>query len=373
MTPLEYAQTLITIPSLTPEDKGCLTFIGEKLKTLGFSLEFFPAPPALNLWARRGTEGPLVCFAGHTDVVPTGEESAWQSPPFVPTVRGDRLYGRGVADMKGAIAAFLTALERFLAQKPHHTGSIGLLLTSAEESCSELGTLIVVKALEARGEKITYCVVGEPSSEHTLGDIIKNGRRGSLNGQLTIYGKQGHIAYPHLADNPIHTALRVLSQLQQMAWDQGNEYFPPTSFQFSNIFSGTGATNVIPGTLKCQFNFRFTPEVTASFLQERVVSLLTQEKIHYDLTWDLSGEPFLTPEGTLTKVCQQAVQAILGISPILSTGGGTSDARFIAPTGAQVLELGLCNDSIHQVNENILLADLDKLSLIYEQVLAHLL
>ncbi len=366
---LALTQQLIRIPSITPEDKGCLDIIAARLKKLGFTIEFFPCQKANNLWARRGTTGPVFCFAGHTDVVATGPLEQWQSPPFEPTIRDGYLYGRGAADMKSGVAAFIIAIENFLQVHPNHHGSIALLITSAEEGPSELGTPVVIKALEARGEKINYCIVGEPSSQNQLGDTIKNGRRGSMHGKLTVHGKQGHIAYPHLATNPIHAASKAIAELIALEWDKGNEYFQPTQLQFYEIQAGTGAGNVIPGVLTCGFNFRFSPEVSAPQLQQRVQAVLTAQQLKYDISWELSGMPFLTKVGKLVNACQDVIEAQLGIKTTLSTSGGTSDGRFIAPTGAEVVELGVSNATIHQINECVALTELEQLVKLYDGIL----
>jgi succinyl-diaminopimelate desuccinylase len=326
-----------------------------------------------NLWARRGTTTPLFAFAGHTDVVPTGPLADWDTDPFEPVVRDGYLYGRGAADMKSSIAAMVTACERFVPEHSGHTGSIAFLITSDEEGPSINGTVKVIEALEARGEKITWCLVGEPSSKDQTGDIIKNGRRGSLNGVLTIKGRQGHVAYPQLADNPIHRAGPVLAELASLEWDRGNEYFPPTTFQVSNIRAGTGAENVIPGSIELQFNLRFSTESTADSLKSRITAVLDDHKLNYDIRWRLSGQPFLTPAGELVEAARHAIQATTGIATELSTSGGTSDGRFVAPTGAQVVELGPVNATIHQTNECVNIAELDRLSAIYEEILKQLL
>ena len=370
---LELAQQLIARPSLTPKDEGCLELMIERLKPLGFEIHRLRFGQVDNLWARRGSAKPLVVFAGHTDVVPTGPREKWRSDPFVPTIRDGFLYGRGAADMKGSLAAFITAIEDFVAQHPNHRGSIGLLITSDEEGPSVDGTVKVVEWLEARGEKIDCCLVGEPSCVTTLGDTIKNGRRGSLNGRLTILGKQGHIAYPHLVRNPIHLAAPLLTELTAIEWDWGNEFFPPTSFQISNIHAGTGAENVVPGQLEITFNFRYSTAVTDSELKLRVETLLKNHGLEYQLTWSLSGLPFLTPPGTLVQAVRQAIQTELGLETTLSTTGGTSDGRFIAPTGAQVVELGPLNATIHQIDECVAVADLGRLARVYGLALTYLL
>ena len=370
---LELTKDLISRPSVTPEDFGCQQLLADRLSAVGFTVEHLRFGDTDNIWARRGTEGPLLTFAGHTDVVPTGPEDKWTSPPFEPTIRDGLLYGRGTADMKGSIAAFVTACERFIAEHSAHTGSIAFLITSDEEGPATGGTVKVIETLEARNEKIDWCLVGEPSSTNKVGDIVKNGRRGSLNGRLTVKGKQGHIAYPHLAENPIHTLTPALTELCNVEWDQGNDDFPPTSFQVSNLNSGTGVTNVIPGTAELVFNFRYSTEVTHELLQQRVEAILDQHNINYELSWELSGKPFRTASGALVDATKHAIKAITGYDTELSTSGGTSDGRFIAPTGAQVVELGPLNATIHQINECVSVADLDTLSDIYEVLLGQLL
>ena len=371
---LQWAKTLIQRPSITPDDAGCLPLIGDHLKKLGFTLEPLRFGEVENLWARRGNQGPLFCFAGHTDVVPPGPLAAWETPPFDPQVDAQGfLRGRGAADMKGSIAAMLTAVERFLTDCPNPEGSLAFLLTSDEEGPAVNGTVKVIEHLEARHEKITWCLVGEPSSTQQLGDVIKNGRRGSLGARLVIHGKQGHVAYPHLAANPIHLAAPALNALVNECWDQGNDHFPATSLQISNIQAGTGATNVIPGQLEVLFNFRFSTENNEASLRQRTEALLDAHGLRYDLEWQLSGQPFLTPSGRLVEATCQSISQVTGIQPQLSTSGGTSDGRFIAPTGAEVIELGPLNATIHQVNERVKAADLDQLSLIYEKMLHQLL
>ena len=370
---LTLAKELISRPSVTPEDAGCQAYLGERLTALGFTLEPMPFEEVTNLWARRGTEGPLFCFAGHTDVVPSGPEELWRFPPFEPTEADGFLWGRGAADMKGSIAAFITALERFIKKNPNHQGSISLLITSDEEGPFINGTTRVVDTLEARNEKITWCIVGEPSSTTQVGDVIKNGRRGSISGSLTIKGKQGHVAYPHLVRNPIHLAAPALAELSQEVWDEGNEFFPPTSFQISNIHAGTGATNVVPGELKVEFNLRFSTEITDTEIRKRVAAILDHHQLKWHIDWTLSGQAFLTAAGSLVDACHDAIKQVTGLETELSTAGGTSDGRFIAPTGAQVIELGPINATIHQIDERVSIADLDKLSEIYEQILTKLL
>lgn len=368
------AQQLIQIDSVTPDDKGCQNLIADYLSPLGFKIESMPFGEVSNLWARKGDQGPFIVFAGHTDVVPTGPETAWTYPPFSAHIEGDLLYGRGAADMKSSIACFMVACKRFIQENPQHKGSIGFLITSDEEGPAVDGTVKVIETLEARNEKFEYCLVGEPSSSNKLGDSIKNGRRGSLSGHLTIKGVQGHIAYPELAENPIHTFAPALEQLVHLQWDHGNEYFPPTSFQISNINGGTGATNVIPGNLEVLFNFRFSTEHTPDTLKEGVHAVLDHHKLDYTLDWNLSGLPFITPaNGELIQAVKQATNKVLGYTPELSTGGGTSDGRFIATTGAQVIELGPLNATIHKIDENVSVTDLNNLTDIYYQTLINLL
>lgn len=370
---LEFSLDLMRQPSVTPNDHNCQNLMAQRLAKVGFNIENMRFADVDNLWARRGVSEPVFCFAGHTDVVPTGQLSQWNSDPFAPEIRDGVLYGRGAADMKTALAAMVVATERFVAKHPNHKGSIAYLITSDEEGPSINGTVKVIETLEARQEKITWCLVGEPSSTKQLGDIIKNGRRGSLNGVLTVTGKQGHVAYPHLAANPIHLAAAAINELCQSLWDNGNEYFPATSFQISNIQAGTGATNVIPGDLKVTFNFRYSTEVTADELKKRVTDVLDRHNLNYNIDWTLSGLPFLTPVGALVDAARNAIKAVNGVDAELSTSGGTSDGRFIAPTGAQVLELGVLNASIHQINEHVLVSDLEPLANIYEKILENLL
>ncbi len=370
---IDLARQLIKRNSTTPDDAGCQALIAERLKPLGFHVESMRFGDVDNLWARRGTEGSLFCFAGHTDVVPTGSENRWKQPPFEAAIADGMLYGRGSADMKGSIAAFVTACERFIAAHPDHKGSIAFLLTSDEEGPAVDGTVKVIETLEARNEKINWCLVGEPTSMKLLGDGVKNGRRGSLTGYLTVLGVQGHVAYPHLADNPVYRFAPVLSELCATEWDRGNAYFPPTSFQIANINAGTGANNVIPGELEVMFNFRFSTEQTSEGLQRKVEALLNRHGLNYRLTWSLSGNPFLTETGELLPATVAAVREITGIEPEVNTKGGTSDGRFIAPTGAQVLELGPLNTTIHKVDECVDIDDLTRLSTIYETILKKLL
>lgn len=370
---LDLACELISRPSVTPEDAGCQALMCSRLEALGFQLHALRFGEVVNFWAVRGDQGPILAFAGHTDVVPPGPEDQWQSPPFVPTVTEGMLRGRGAADMKGSLAAMVCACEAFVAQYPDHQGRIAFLITSDEEGIAVDGTVKVVDWLEQRGDKITWCIVGEPSSTSKVGDVIKNGRRGSLGGVLTVKGKQGHVAYPHLADNPIHRVAPALAELAAEQWDLGNAFFPATSFQISNFHSGSGTTNVIPGSAQVIFNFRFSTEVTEAQLRSRTEAILNKHTLDYDLAWHLSGQPFLTPEGALVQAVQSAVEQETGYAPQLSTAGGTSDGRFIAPTGAQVVELGPVNATIHQINEQVRAADLDTLTRIYQRVLEHLL
>lgn len=370
---LALTKQLIAEASVTPDDKNCQTILAERLRAAGFDIEPLHFGDTKNFWARKGTAAPLVCFAGHTDVVPSGPEEHWTSPPFVPTERDGKLYGRGTADMKTSIAAFVTACERFIADCPDHAGSLALLITSDEEGDAHDGTTRVVDVLAGRGETIDYCIVGEPTAVDTLGDTIKNGRRGSLSGNLTVKGKQGHIAYPHLAVNPIHTFAPALAELAASEWDKGNAYFPPTGFQISNIKGGTGATNVIPGELNVRFNFRFSTESSAESLKERVHAILDKHGVEYDLQWSLSGQPFLTEAGRLTEVAQEACAEVCGVRAELSTSGGTSDGRFIKAIAAELIELGPVNASIHQIDEHIETAAVAQLSAIYEGILCRLL
>jgi len=370
---LELAKALIEKESVTPEDMQCQELMGDILAPLGFNLETMWFEEVVNLWARKGTEKPLVCFAGHTDVVPTGPHENWTYPPFEPTVVDGMLYGRGAADMKGSIAAFLTATERFVKNHPNHKGSIAYLITADEEGPSVNGTVKVIETLEARNEKIDMCLVGEPSSTKECGDVIKNGRRGSLGAVMTVKGIQGHVAYPHLAKNPIHLVAPALADMAAEEWDQGNEFFPATSFQISNINGGTGATNVIPGEVQIIFNFRFSTELTQDDLKRRTHAIMDKYGFDYEIDWKLSGQPFLTDEGSLVDATVEAIKHVTNIDTELSTAGGTSDGRFIAPTGAQVVELGPINATIHQVNEHVSVDDLEKLTDIYERILENLL
>ena len=370
---IELAAALVSRPSVTPDDHGCQRLLSARLDKMGFVCEPMRFGDVDNLWARMGREDPLFCFAGHTDVVPAGPLADWRYHPFRGQVHDGVLYGRGAADMKGGIAAFITACERFFAGGNKIKGSLALLLTSDEEGAAVDGTAKVIEALEARGEKITWCLIGEPSSEQTTGDVIKNGRRGSLGGELVVKGVQGHVAYPQLANNPLHAFAPALAQLAATAWDSGNESFPPTTFQVSNLHGGAGAGNVIPGECRALFNFRFSTEQTPQTLKTRMEEILRRHEIDYELDWRLSGLPFLTPAGELVEAGRQAVQEIVGVKPRLSTAGGTSDGRFIAPTGAQVLELGPPNATIHQANERVAVNDLEVLSAIYQRILEKLL
>lgn len=364
---------LIRRASVTPVDAGCMELLAARLSSSGFREERLDFADTQNLWLRRGTAKPLFVFLGHTDVVPPGPVESWQSPPFEPTIRADKLYGRGAADMKGGIAAFVTAVERFVANCPEHLGSIAILLTSDEEGIATHGIVKVVEVLETRNEKIDWCLVGEPSSNQTVGDVIRVGRRGSLCAKLTVFGVQGHVAYPEKADNPIHRLAPALTALTEEIWDQGNNFFPPTTLQISNIHAGTGAENIIPGSLEVLFNLRFCTESTEISIKKRVHDLLDQYNLSYDLEWRLSGLPFLTAKGRLIEAAHAAIRAVTGLETQDDTGGGTSDGRFIAPTGAEVIELGSVNASIHKIDEHVDLDDLESLSLIYEQILLNLL
>jgi len=370
---LDLAIDLISRPSVTPEDAGCQALMMKHLAESGFRNEAMRFEEVDNFWARRGDAGPVLCFAGHTDVVPSGPAEEWNSEPFDPEIRKGLLYGRGSADMKGSLAAMLTATERFVAAHPDHGGSIAFLITSDEEGPAKNGTVKVVESLEARKEKIDWCLVGEPSSVSKVGDTVKNGRRGSLGCVLNVRGIQGHVAYPQLARNPVHQVAPALAELAETEWDLGNDFFPKTTFQISNIHAGTGATNVIPGTCQVTFNFRFSTETTHQALRERVEAVLDRHGLDYTIDWNLSGQPFLTPPGELVEAAQKAIKAVMDFDTELSTAGGTSDGRFIAPTGAQVLELGPLNATIHQVNECVSVEDLDHLSAMYEQILENLL
>ncbi len=370
---LELTRQLISRPSVTPDDQDCQLLIAEHLAAMGFNVEHHRYGEVDNLWARRGNKQPLFVFAGHTDVVPPGPVAQWTHDPFTPTISGNTLYGRGAADMKGSIAAMISACERFIADHAEHEGSIAFLITSDEEGPATDGTVKIVELLQQRGVNIDYCLVGEPTSTATIGDVIKNGRRGSLSGTLTVRGTQGHIAYPHLADNPIHRFAPALKDLVSEQWDQGNAFFPPTSFQISNINAGTGANNVIPGSVEVLFNLRFSTEITEARIRQRIEQILDAHALDYDLVWALSGNPFLTPSGELIDASAAAIKKLRQFDAELSTSGGTSDGRFIAPTGAQVLELGPVNASIHKVDEHIDVDELELLSRIYHEILVRLL
>jgi succinyl-diaminopimelate desuccinylase len=370
---LRLTEELMSRASVSPADGGCQALMIQRLQAIGFTVENLRYGPVDNFWATRGAGGPVFCFAGHTDVVPAGPREEWHSDPFVPTVRDGRLYGRGAADMKSGLAAMVTACEEFVARHPAHRGTIAFLITSDEEGPSVDGTRRVVETLRERGQGIDWCLVGEPSSESTLGDTIKIGRRGSLSGRLTVHGIQGHIAYPQFADNPVHAVAPALAELAARVWDRGNEHFQPTTFQVSNIAAGTGAPNVIPGELKARFNLRFSTEQSVDGLKMVVEELLRRHRVKYSLDWFISGQPFLTVPGELSQAAVRAVQEQLQITPVLSTGGGTSDGRFIAPMGAQVIELGHTNETIHKVNECVRVADLDRLQALYRRILELLL
>lgn len=369
---LALTMALIAKPSVTPDDAGCQPLMADRLAALGFNIEMLPFHDTLNMWARHGKGKPLFCFAGHTDVVPSGPSEKWLTPPFTPTIIDNMLYGRGAADMKGSLAAMVVATERFIALYPDPAFNLAFLITSDEEGPFINGTVKVVETLEARQEKIRWCLVGEPSSGTRLGDVIKNGRRGSLTGHLTVKGVQGHVAYPHLADNPVHKAAPALAALASEAWDNGNAFFPATSFQIANINAGTGASNVIPGEMTVMFNFRYSTELTAEQIQQRVYTILDKFNLSYQLDWTYNGLPFLTDSGDLVAATVAAVQDIAGLTPRLETTGGTSDGRFIAPTGAQVIELGPCNATIHKINECVSIPDLTQLTEIYLQLLINL-
>ena len=364
---------LISRNSVTPIDGGCQQVMGERLAAAGFTVEALDFGNVQNLWAKRGQSGPVLCFAGHTDVVPTGPLEEWRSDPFKPSIRDGMLYGRGAADMKSGLAAMITATEAFVSTHPDHRGTIAFLITSDEEGPSVDGTKRVVEALKLRGERIDYCVVGEPSSEREVGDTIKIGRRGSLSGRLTVHGVQGHVAYPQVAENPVHTLAPALAELTTLVWDQGDEFFQPTTFQISNLNAGTGAPNVIPGELRARFNLRFSPAQTVARLQETVEAILRKHGVRYTLEWYVSGEPFYTAPGELSAAAVAAVEAVMNTTPKLSTGGGTSDGRFIAPMGAQVVELGVTNATIHKVNECVRIEEIEALHLMYRGILERLL
>lgn len=370
---LELCCDLIRRPSVTPADCGCQALMMERLSAIGFECTPLQFGDVANFWATRGSGGPILVFAGHTDVVPTGPEAQWDTPPFEPTLKGDTLFGRGTADMKASLAAMIVACEEFVASHPNHSGRIGFLITSDEEGPAVDGTVRIMEYLQQQGEQIDWCLVGEPSSTTELGDVIKNGRRGSLNATLTIHGTQGHIAYPHLADNPIHRAAPALQALTTQTWDEGNSFFPPTSMQISNINGGTGATNVIPGDLEVVFNFRFSTELTDMDLRQRTEAILDAHSLDYTIAWSLSGQPFLTPSGELVDAAVASIRKVTGLETQLSTSGGTSDGRFIAPSGAQVVELGPINATIHKLNEEVHAPDLPRLAAIYRGILEELL
>jgi succinyl-diaminopimelate desuccinylase len=370
---VELTEALIARPSVTPADEGCQELLAQRLAAAGFEIERLRYGNVENLWARRGNGSPVLCFAGHTDVVPTGPLEEWRSDPFKPTVRDGVLYGRGAADMKSALAAMATATEQFVREHPHHRGALVFLITSDEEGPSVDGTRRVVETLRERGERIDWCIVGEPSSEHSIGDTVKIGRRGSLSGRLTVHGVQGHIAYPQLAVNPVHSLAPALAELVSRVWDQGNEHFQPTTFQVSNLTAGTGAPNVIPGELKARFNLRYSPVQQIDQLKRTVEEILQRHQVKYTLEWYVSGEPFYTPPGPLLAAVSAAVRSVTGREPQLSTGGGTSDGRFIAPLGAEVVELGVVNASLHKVNECVRIEEIDQLHAIYLQSLRNLL
>lgn len=370
---LELTKELIGRPSVSPADGGCQALMIERLAAIGFRVEPLPFGPVENFWATRGSGGPVFCFAGHTDVVPTGPLEEWSSDPFSPVIKDGLLYGRGAADMKSGLAAMVTAVEEFVGAHPYHRGSIAFLITSDEEGPSVDGTRRVVEVLKARRERIDWCLVGEPSSESRLGDMVKIGRRGSLSGRLTVHGIQGHVAYPQTADNPVHAFAPALTELVSRTWDQGNAHFQPTTFQVSNLSAGTGAPNVIPGELKARFNVRFSTEQTVESIQATVEDILRRHGVKYSLEWFVSGYPFLTEPGVLSDAVARAVREELNLTPQLSTSGGTSDGRFIAPMGAQVIELGVVNATIHKVNECVRVADIDRLHTLYRRTLELLL
>lgn len=368
---IELAQQLIKRPSLSPSDEGCQQLMIERLQAIGFTVEAMDFEDTQNFWAWRG-EGQTLAFAGHTDVVPTGDEKRWDNPPFEPAIRDGMLYGRGAADMKGSLAAMVVAAERFVAANPNHRGRLAFLITSDEEASATHGTVKVVEALMARNERLDYCLVGEPSSTERVGDVVKNGRRGSITANLHIHGVQGHVAYPHLADNPVHRAMPALNELVAIEWDRGNEFFPPTSMQIANVQAGTGSNNVIPGDLYVQFNFRFSTELTDAMIKQRVEKLLERHQLNYSIEWRLSGQPFLTSRGALVDAVVNAVEHYSELTPQLLTTGGTSDGRFIAQMGAQVVELGPVNATIHKVNECVNAADLQLLSRMYQRIMEQL-
>mgnify|MGYP000676295842 FL=1 len=368
---IELAQQLIKRPSLSPNDEGCQPLMIDRLQAIGFTVEAMDFEDTQNFWAWRG-EGQTLAFAGHTDVVPTGDEKRWDNPPFEPAIRDGMLYGRGAADMKGSLAAMVVAAERFVAANPNHQGRLAFLITSDEEASATHGTVKVVETLMARNERLDYCLVGEPSSTERVGDVVKNGRRGSITANLHIHGVQGHVAYPHLADNPVHRAMPALNELVAIEWDRGNEFFPPTSMQIANVQAGTGSNNVIPGDLYVQFNFRFSTELTDAMIKQRVEELLERHQLNYSIEWRLSGQPFLTSRGALVDAVVNAVEHYSELTPQLLTTGGTSDGRFIAQMGAQVVELGPVNATIHKVNECVNAADLQLLSRMYQRIMEQL-
>ena len=368
---IELAQQLIKRPSLSPNDEGCQQLMIDRLQAIGFTVEAMDFEDTQNFWAWRG-EGQTLAFAGHPDVVPTGDEKRWDNPPFEPAIRDGMLYGRGAADMKGSLAAMVVAAERFVAANPDHRGRLAFLITSDEEASATHGTVKVVEALMARNERLDYCLVGEPSSTERVGDVVKNGRRGSITANLHIHGVQGHVAYPHLADNPVHRAMPALNELVAIEWDRGNEFFPPTSMQIANVQAGTGSNNVIPGDLYVQFNFRFSTELTDAMIKQRVEELLERHQLNYSIEWRLSGQPFLTSRGALVDAVVNAVEHYSELTPQLLTTGGTSDGRFIAQMGAQVVELGPVNATIHKVNECVNAADLQLLSRMYQRIMEQL-
>ena len=370
---LALLKDLISRESVTPKDAGCQDVLVERLSKIGFKEERLNFEDTQNIWLRRGEAKPLLTFLGHTDVVPPGPLDRWDSPPFEPTIRDGKLYGRGAADMKGGIACFITAAERFINNHPDHQGSIAIMITSDEEGIATNGVVKVIDVLEKRNEKIDWCLVGEPSSDKKIGDVIRVGRRGSLCAKLTVQGIQGHVAYPEIADNPIHTFAPALKALTEEVWDNGNQFFPPTSLQVSNINSGTGAENIIPGEMEIQFNLRFCTELDEATIKQRTAAIFDKYDFNYDLQWRLSGNPFLTEGGALIAAAHTAIKQVTGFETLDDTGGGTSDGRFIAPTGAQVLELGPLNESIHKINENVSVEDLEVLSKIYENMLVELL